>query len=702
MDNRNMILAIVLSIVIMFGFQFYMESQLPVPQPGQESAQQAAKSGAEKAPGAPAVPDTEAGAEPPVPIPGAATKLALDQASLEAALTGGPRVKIDSPRLRGTISLRGARFDDLTLLDYRETLDPKSAQIRLLHPLGSKNPYYAEFGWVSTDTKTPGLNALWKADRDRLAPGRPLKLHWQNDDGVVFFLIYQIDQNYMFTVTQQVENRGSKPATVHPFGRLSRTGTPEITGFYILHEGLLGVFDGILQEVEYEDIQETKTISSKTTGGWIGITDKYWMTALIPDQKMATEARFTDRAVKGTDVYRVDFRGDAQDLAPGKDARIENHFFAGAKEATLLFAYAQNKESKGFWDETLDDIMTALNLKATNAEALGIDRFDLAIDWGWFEVLTKPIFLALLYFNDFTGNMGFSILLLTVLIKLAFFPLANKSYRAMTQMKKLQPEMVKIRERFSDDKTRMNQEVMALYKSEKVNPAAGCLPILPQIPVFFALYKVLFVTIEMRQAPFIGWIHDLSAPDPLGLLTVFGLFEWNIPEMLDIANIGIWPLIMGGSMYLQQKLNPPPTDPTQAKIFMFLPFMFTFMLARFPSGLVIYWAWNNMLSIAQQYVIMKRAGVPIGGGQTPAAKAAAARNTGPKASGAKTSGAKTSGTKTSRAKTSGTKTSGANNPGGKNPTAKKTQTKGQGQGKTKGQGRTRGKGKGRKGGASKS
>jgi YidC/Oxa1 family membrane protein insertase len=387
----------------------------------------------------------------------------------------------------------------------------------------------------------------------------------------------------MFTVKQRVENTGSKTATIFPFGRIQRNGTPEITDFYILHEGMLGIFDGVLTEIDYDDIQETKKIENKSKGGWIGITDKYWLTALIPDQVSTVDTRFkSDRSQNRTDIYQVDFRGEAQIISAGTSSQTSSRFFAGAKEAQLIVDYR---------------------------DELNITRFDLAIDWGWFEFLTKPIFFALVYFTEYLGNMGLSILLLTVLIKLAFFPLANKSYRAMGKMKILQPEMMKIRERFKDDKARMNQEVMQLYKREKANPAAGCLPILPQIPVFFALYKVVFVTIELRHAPFYGWIHDLSAADPLTPFNFFGLIDWSPPEIIAI---GIWPIIMGVTMYAQQKLNPPPPDPMQAKIFMFLPIMFTFMLARFPAGLVIYWAWNNLLSVLQQYVIMRQAGAQIG------------------------------------------------------------------------------------------
>ncbi len=594
MEQKNLFLAIALSALIMIGFQWWSASQRP-PEETLTTEQQKA---AQTKPGTPSTPSTPTtstatpGSAPSapaapgmaVPVPGGADSTAQQAEVLRKALAASPRLKIISPRLRGSISLVGARFDDLILNDYRETIEEGSKNISLLLPFGSANPYYADFGWVSADTKTPDAATVWTVNNQTLAPRSPVSLSWQNTDGVKFIQDISLDDNYMFTVKQRVVNSGSKLVTVFPFGRISRTGTPEITDFYILHEGLLGVFDGVLKEIDYDEIQESKLIQNKSKGGWIGITDKYWLTALIPDQKTAADNRFSDQLQKNLDNYQVDFRGAAQTIAPGATGETGSRFFAGAKEAQLIIDYR---------------------------DQLNITRFDLAIDWGWFEFLTKPIFFALAYFNGFLGNMGLSILLLTVLIKLAFFPLANKSYRAMSKMKLLQPEMLKLRERFKDDKARLNQEMMAMYKREKANPASGCLPILPQIPVFFALYKVVFVTIELRHAPFYGWIKDLSAADPLTPINLFGLINWTPPEILAI---GVWPIIMGVTMFIQQKLNPPPPDPTQAKIFMFLPIMFTFMLARFPAGLVIYWAWNNALSVLQQYVIMRKAGVPIGGG----------------------------------------------------------------------------------------
>ena len=588
MDQKNLLLAIILSAIIMVGFQWYNASQRP-PKVEETIAQKSNTN----LPSLPKSPDpankqnvigTPSSSNVPgmsVPIPGI-NSVTAEAEALKKALTATPRLKIESKRVTGSISLVGARIDDLTLKNYRETIEPESNNISLLLPFGSTKPYYADFGWVSGDTQVPDSNTVWKSDNQTLTTRTPVKLTWQNPNGVKFIQEISLDANFMFTINQRVENNGTKSATVYPFGRLSRTGTPEITDFYILHEGMLGIFDDVLKEIDYDEIQEDKLIQKKSKGGWIGITDKYWLTALIPDQNSNIDTRFSDQIQKGMDNYQVDFRSDAQIISPGTAAQANSKLFAGAKEAQLILDYR---------------------------DQLNISRFDLAIDWGWFEFLTKPIFFALVYFTNYLGNMGLSILLLTILIKLAFFPLANKSYRAMGKMKLLQPQMVKIRERFKDDKAKMNQEVMQLYKREKANPAAGCLPILPQIPVFFALYKVVFVTIELRHAPFYGWIKDLSAADPMTPFNLFGLINWTPPEIIAI---GIWPIIMGVTMYIQQKLNPPPPDPMQAKIFMFLPIMFTFMLARFPAGLVIYWAWNNALSVLQQYIIMRKAGAPIG------------------------------------------------------------------------------------------
>ena len=554
------------------------------PPRGPETAEQAARTGDPDLPRAPAE-ETRA---PSVPgedslVPTAPGVSVPDSGSRRAELIeAGARVPIRSNRLRGSISLAGGRLDDLGLADYHETLAPDSPEIILLTPLGTHDAYFAQFGWTPAageDTAVPAPDTVWTADGKKLTPDTPVTLSWDNGQGLRFSKRIEMDADFMFTITQRVENKSNLPVTLHPYGLIRRQGTPEITGFYILHEGPYGVFDGTLLEVDYDDLKDEGLIKMTGTGGWIGITDKYWLTALVPDQKARSDSRFTHRADDGKDRYQVDYLGSKTVVAAWGMSEVRSNFFAGAKEVGLLDSYM---------------------------ESLGVQRFDLAIDWGWLYFLTKPIFHGLVLINDYVGNFGLAILVLTVGIKLAFFPLANKSYRSMSKMKKLQPEMLKLRERFGEDKARLNQEMMALYKREKTNPASGCLPIVIQIPVFFALYKVLFVTIEMRHTPFYGWIQDLSAPDPYSVFNLFGLIPFDLPDFLMI---GAWPLFMGITMFLQQKLNPQPPDPVQAKIFMFLPIMFTFLLARFPAGLVIYWAWNNLLSIIQQWVIMRRMGV---------------------------------------------------------------------------------------------
>jgi YidC/Oxa1 family membrane protein insertase len=410
-----------------------------------------------------------------------------------------------------------------------------------------------------------------------LTPTSPVTLTWDNAQGLVFSRTISVDKNYMFTVRDSVRNTGQDPVKLLPYGLISRTGTPHVAGYYILFEGLIGYLDGALQEVKYSSLTPDKPLDYASNGGWLGFTDKYWLTALIPPQSEAIKSRFTHTVDGGVDRYQTDYLGPEVTIAPDGTTESTTRFFAGAKEVNLLDAY----------------------------EASGIPLFDHAIDFGWFYFLTKPIFLTLQFFDRLLGNFGLAILLLTFCVKLLFFPLANKSYNAMSKMKLLQPEIQKLRERFPDDKARQQQEMMALYKRVGANPLAGCLPIVIQIPVFFSLYKVLFVTIEMRHAPFFGWIHDLSAPDPTSFANLFGLLQFAPPHILMI---GAWPLIMGLTMFLQQKLNPQPVDPVQARMFMFLPIVFTYMLASFPAGLVIYWAWNNLLSIAQQWTIMHRAG----------------------------------------------------------------------------------------------
>jgi YidC/Oxa1 family membrane protein insertase len=568
-NQRNLILAIALSVAILIGFQYFFEHpKVPAPQPSPVTEQSQPAT-----PGAPA----QTGAPPQAGAP-AATAAAAPSETREQAIAEAPRVKIDTPRLHGSISLVGGRIDDLTLANYRETVDPNSPEIVLLAPPKSPHPYFVETGWVPAErsVKTPDSETRWTASGGTtLTPSSPVTLTWDNGADLKFTRTISVDDNYLFTVKQTVQNTGSAPVTLFPYGLITRVGTPETSGYYILHEGLLGVLGGTLKEIKYHDLHDAKPEKFDSVGGWLGITDKYWLTTLVPDQNEAIKATFTHAAQNKVDRYQVDFLGPERVVQPGATAESTSRVFAGAKEVKTIDHYR---------------------------DEYGIAKFDLAVDWGWFWFLTKPIFQALDFFNHLLGNFGLAILLLTVIVKLLFFPLANKSYHAMSKMKKLQPKMLELREKYGEDKARLNQEMMALYKKEGANPLAGCLPIVIQIPVFFSLYKVLFVTIEMRHAPFFGWIRDLSAPDPTTIFNLFGLIPWTPPHVLMI---GAWPLIMGLTMFLQQKLNPQPADPVQAKMFMFLPIIFTYMLAAFPAGLVIYWAWNNTLSVAQQWVIMR-------------------------------------------------------------------------------------------------
>jgi YidC/Oxa1 family membrane protein insertase len=583
MEQRNLILAFALSTVIIIAwiaFQTLFMPPRPVPpQPAQTQTEAPATTGGQ-------TPST-------APTPGATTgtpsTAAVDR---ETALAQSPRVAIDSPSIKGSIALKGGRIDDVVLTKYRETIDPNSPNIVLLSPANAHQAYYAEFGWsaAGSDVKLPDTSTVWQADTDKLTPEKPLTLTWDNGQGLKFTRVFTLDKDYLFTVTQQVENSGTTPVTLYPYGRALRVGKPKTLGFFILHEGFLGVFNGTLHEEHYDGVAEAKdgVLNYDSTGGWLGITDKYWLVAVAPTQSETVRATYQHTLQNGTDVFQSSFIDNAGvAIAPGAKAETTGYVFAGAKVVDVVNRYAERP---------------------------GIQRFDLAIDWGWLGFLTKPIFWVLDHIYGIVGNFGIAILILTLIVKTLFFPLANKSYRAMNKMKKLAPEMTKLRERFQEDKQRMNAELMALYKREKVNPAAGCLPIVVQIPVFFALYKVLFVTIEMRHAPFFGWIKDLSAPDPTTILNLFGLLPYTVPTLpgpLHIISIGIWPIIMGLTMFLQQKMNPAPPDPVQAKIFMLLPIIFTFMLAPFPAGLVIYWAWNNLLSVAQQWVLKRADEKPV-------------------------------------------------------------------------------------------
>ncbi len=581
-ENRNLVLSIILSIIILVGFEFYSSWRYPDSniQKQASSTNTNTKKATQDALPRPSTSLTNTPTAQSIKSP---SKIQIVPKDRQTLLKENARVLIQSPNLNGSLSLLGGRIDDLTLTNYYEELDKTSPPIVLLSPSGGNNAYFADFGWVGEGATLPNENTIWTASSKSLSPGKPVTLKWDNGQGLIFKRTYTIDEKYMFSVSQSIENRGPSPVTLYPYGLVSRHDMPEVTGFYILHEGLLGVFDETLQEVDYSDLRDNNTVTNNTTGGWLGITDKYWLVALIPDQQTQMSSRFTYRNDNEGEKFQADFMGPPLTIPAGRSGEVGSYLFTGAKEVKVLDYYEKK---------------------------LAISRFDLAIDFGWFYFLTKPIFYTLIFINEHVGNFGVAIILLTVLIKIVFFPLANKSYVSMSKMKKLHPEMLKLRERFGDDKMQLNKEMMALYKREKANPASGCLPMLVQIPVFFALYKVLFVTIEMRHAPFFGWIQDLSAPDPTSFFNLFGLIPWDPATYLpDFMLIGVWPLAMGFTMYLQQKLNPQPTDPMQAKMFMFLPLIFTLLLARFPAGLVIYWAWNNLLSIIQQKIIMVKMGV---------------------------------------------------------------------------------------------
>ncbi|MGE0652881.1 MAG: membrane protein insertase YidC, partial [Alphaproteobacteria bacterium] len=575
-DQKNLILAIVASVIIMVGFQYFVEKpKLEKARQQQAEMAQPQVPGAAPAPQAPAVPGMAPSgsaapsapsaqrpgipAPPSVPsAPASGVPVAPGAPAGGKPVIAGPRIDIASKSLRGSIALTGGAIDDIVLKGYRETLQPESENIRLFAPSGGPAAYYAEHGWFATDpqVKVPGPDTLWTSSGGTLAPGKPVTLSWDNGTGLRFTRTYAVDDEYMFTVTQRVQNTGTAAVTLAPYALVNRTGTPKTQGFYILHEGPLGVFNGTLEEFNYDDVAEAKQIAKTSTGGWIGITDKYWLAALVPVTDAKISARFLHWRAGNQDKYQVDFSGAARALPPGGSTDSKSYLFSGAKEVRVLDAYS---------------------------ESLGITNFDLAIDFGWFYFLTKPFFYLLDILSMYLGNFGLAILAVTVLVKLLFFPLANKSYKSMSAMKKLQPKMAEIKERFGSDKQRMNQEVMELYKREKVNPASSCLPILIQIPVFFALYKVLFVSIEMRHAPFYGWIKDLSAPDPTSFINLFGLLPFAVPDFIPhVISIGAWLIVMGILMFLQMKLNPPPPDPIQARIFMFMPVFFTFIMAPFP------------------------------------------------------------------------------------------------------------------------
>ncbi len=613
-DNRNTILAVILSGLVLIAWQYFynvpqMEKQRAAQQAQSEMAKSAPQAGSTTTPSA--APQTGAAPAPSANAPAANQPASAAPAvSRDTAIAATPRVKIDTPRLAGSISLKGARIDDLSLVQFRDTVDPASPAIVLFSPSGTAEPYYAEFLWIpasGSTAKIPDGATVWQQEGSgSLTPTTPVTLKYDNGDGLTFRRTISVDERYLFTVKDDVTNVGNAPVTLYPYGLISRGGTPQVAGYYILHEGFVGYLgDKGLQEQSYKSIDDTKTpIDSsgargiafpKVTNAWLGITDKYWAAALLPDTDATLEtARFsTGGAMKR---YQADYLLGPQTIAIGGTTSANARLFAGAKEASVVGINFPLAGLGGY------------------NKQLALNHFDLLIDWGWFYFITKPMFLALDFFYHLVGNFGIAILLVTVLVKLLFFPLANKSYASMAKMKSVQPQLAALKERFPDDKVKQQQEMMEIYKKEKINPIAGCLPVALQIPVFFSLYKVLFVTIEMRHAPFYGWIKDLSAPDPTNLFNLFGLLHFDpttLPLFGHYLALGVWPIIMGITMWLQMKLNPTPPDPTQQMIFTWMPLIFTFMLAGFPAGLVIYWAWNNLLSVLQQSFIMRRNGVKV-------------------------------------------------------------------------------------------
>ncbi len=582
-NNRNYFIAIALSVLIVLAWQFfYMNPRLEA----QRKAEQAAKlqqqtQQAQTTQPAAAGAGTAVNGSLPAGGQNAATTLTRDQ-SVEK--TASSRVIIDTPALAGSINLEGARFDDLRLKSYHETVDKSSPIITLFSPADTKDGYFSELGYLGGDTAgaVPGPSTVWTlASGDKLTDKTPVTLSYTNDKGVTFSRTVSVDDRYMFTISDKIVNGGQAPVSLSSYGRVTRYNKPETPSAYVLHEGFIGVIgdDGLI-ESKYAAVEKEAVNPAKATGGWLGITDKYWAATIVPPQSTAYDAHFS-HFTDGTPRYQADYKEDAVTVAPGQSLELKNLIFAGAKEVPVIDRY-----------ET----------------SYSIPRFDRLIDWGWFYFITKPMFKLMDFFFRFFGNFGVAILCTTIVVKALFFPLASRQYASMANMKRMQPKMEELKAKFGDDRMGLQQATMQLYKEEKINPIAGCWPVLLQIPIFFSLYKVIYITIEMRHAPFFGWIQDLSAPDPTSIVNLFGLLPFAAPTFL---HLGVWPLIMGVTMFLQMRMNPTPPDPTQAMIFNWMPLVFMFMLSSFPAGLVIYWAWNNTLSVIQQSIIMKRHGVKV-------------------------------------------------------------------------------------------
>ncbi|WP_117195395.1 membrane protein insertase YidC [Rhizobium terrae] len=582
-NNRNYFIAIALSVLIVLAWQFlYMNPRMEAQQRAEEARQ--ALQGDASQTASPESPGAQGTGKSSGNLPGgtAATQAPVTR---DQALARSQRVQIETPALIGSINLNGARFDDLKLREYHETVDDKSPIITLFSPSETADGYFTELGYIPNASigAAPSINTQWTvASGDKLTQQTPVTLSYTNEKGVTFTRTISIDDHYMLTVADRIENKTGAAVTLTPYGRVIRNTKPATPAVWVIHEGFIGVMgeSGSLSENTYANIEKEQYTHEKATTGWFGITDKYWAASIVPPQTLPYVARFS-HFTTGQASYQADYKGDDLTIQPGQSTELKNLVFAGAKEVPLISRYETD---------------------------FAIPQFNRLIDWGWFYFITKPMFQLMDFFFRHVGNFGVAILLTTVVIKALFFPLASKQYASMANMKRMQPKMEELKAKHGDDRMALQQAMMALYKEEKINPIAGCWPILLQIPVFFALYKVIYVTIEMRHAPFFGWIQDLSAPDPTSLFNLFGLLPYDVPHFLMI---GVWPLIMGVTMFVQMKMNPTPPDPTQAMIFTWMPVVFTFMLSSFPAGLVIYWAWNNTLSVTQQAIIMKRHGAKV-------------------------------------------------------------------------------------------
>ena len=567
MESRNLILAIILSVGVLFIWSFFFEA------PEQEMLNGEIESGD--------VSDVNSNELDMEAIDEIERSLGItenDNIGLDEALSADKRVKIETNSIVGSINLKGLRIDDIVLKKYNETQEEFSEKIRVLQPIDTYNGYEVKFGWIKNQDanfETPNAESIWKVSNSNatLTSNNEVEFEWSNTTGQTFVTTIGLDEDYLFDITQEVKNNSNEEIIINNASKVTRKQAPSLSGMFILHEGLLGVLQEKLELIDYDDLKDDEeTLNFESDNGWVGITDKYWLAALIPDQNKSFKAIYTY-----DNGYIAYYRSlNATNVAAGGDHIVESQIFIGAKEAKLIDRYQED---------------------------YGIYNFDLAIDWGWFYFLTKPLFNVIYFFSELSGNFGLAIIILTVITRIVFFPLANWSFISMAKMKMLQPEMTRIKELHKDDRAQQQQALMALYKKEKVNPISGCLPILIQIPFFFAIYKMLFVSIEMRHAPFYGWIQDLAAKDPTTIFNLFGLIPWDPPSFMII---GIWPVLMGLTMYIQQKLNPAPPDPIQARIFMFFPLFITILLAQFAAGLVIYWTTNNVLSIIQQWIINKR------------------------------------------------------------------------------------------------